>query len=40
MIRKRVHTVLWNQDTDPAGNPLALVIYSDRSCEYVAHDEF
>lgn len=31
---KRVHDILWDYDTDPQGNSLALVIYEDRTFEY------
>ena len=36
---RNVYAVLWNEDTDPAGNPLALVIFRDRRFEYIPHAE-
>jgi len=37
---KRTTRVIWGQDTTPTGVPLALVIYADRSFEYIPHTEF
>ena len=31
--------VLWGESVDPLGRPLDLVIYRDRSYEYVPHSE-
>lgn len=39
-MKKQVRQINWGQDSDPRGNPLALVIYTDRTCEYVPHTEF
>jgi len=38
--RKTRVRVLWNHSVDAQGSPLALVFYSDRTWEYIAHDEF
>ncbi|WP_272937324.1 hypothetical protein [Mycobacteroides chelonae] len=37
---KRVFMTLMGESQDPKGNPLALVIYRDRSWEYIPHKEF
>lgn len=31
---------LWAAGEDPNGRPLALVVYDDRSFEYIPHEEF
>lgn len=38
-MRPQVYAVLCNYSTDPSGNPLALVIYANRSFEYIPHKE-
>lgn len=38
-MRGNVFMVLMGADVDPAGNPLALVVYRNRSYEYVPHSE-
>lgn len=37
---KRTQQVIWGKDSTPDGKPLALVIYADRSFEYIPHTEF
>lgn len=39
-MASNVYLVLWGESVDPSGRPLALVIYRDRSFEYVPHSEF
>lgn len=39
-MNRHVHTILWNRGTDTLGRLLALVIYTDRSWEYVPHTAF
>jgi hypothetical protein len=39
MNRTQVHIRLF-ADTDQAGRDLALVVFSDRTYEYIPHEEF
>lgn len=38
-MKGNVYIVLMGESVDPAGRPLALVIYRDRTYEYVPHVE-
>jgi hypothetical protein len=38
-MKGNVFIVLMDESTDPLGRPLALVIYRDRSWEYIPHKE-
>lgn len=37
---KKTVQIHWGAETAVTGGPLALVIYSDRTYEYVPHEEF
>jgi len=36
---RNVHSILWNHDRDANGEPLALVVYRNRTFEYFRHSD-
>lgn len=34
-----VHTILFDHDTDPSGNPMDLVVFTNRTAEYMYRTE-
>ena len=37
MARKRVERIMWDYSVAPDGEPLALIIFRDRTYEYIRH---